>query len=200
MKSKLLTALLLSAGLVGSAFAGAGVTTEFEVENGKNGNADSRAISVAPYYKFENGIKADVKLEGSRDTGHDAAGNNHSVGGSIEARVRKDYSLTDRISAGLRLGIGENINGTNKAGQTVDFTYYTVEPIVTYKVSDVLSLNTSYRYRNAFNQDNYTYKTNTAKVGAAYALTKQDEVGLKYFEKYGDTRTNGVEFIYIRGF
>jgi hypothetical protein len=200
MKSKLLAALMLSAGLIGTAFAGAGVTTEFELENGRNGNADSRALSVAPFYKFDNGIKADIKLEGNRDNGHDVAGNNNSIGGLIEARVRKDYALTDRISAGLRLGVGEVLNGSNKAGQTQDFSYYTVEPILTYKATDALSFNTSYRYRNAFSQEDHSYKTNTAKVGVAYKLTQQDEVGAKYFEKYGDTRSNGVEFVYTRGF
>jgi len=193
---------ILALAVSSTAFAGgAGVTTEFESEYGKgqyNGQ-DSNSISVAPYYKFDNGIKADVKFEGSRDRGT-VNGDNKSIDGLIEARVRKDYNVYGPLSAGLRLGIGEKFNGENKAGQTVDFGYYTVEPILTYKATDALSFNTSYRYRNAFNTSNYAYKTNTVKVGAAYKLTKEDEIGAKYFEKYGDFRSNGFELVYSRGF
>lgn len=197
---KKILAILALATLTTAAFAaGSGITTEFEVENGRNGASDGRSISLAPYYKFDNGIKADLKFQGARDVGKDSAGNNNSIDGSVEARVRKDYALTPRVSAGLRLGIGEKLNGTNKAGQTVDFGYYTVEPILTYKATDALSFNTSYRYRDAFSSDQ-DYKTNTAKLGVSYKVTKQDEVGAKYFEKYGDVRTNGMEFVYTRGF
>ena len=177
-----------------SAFAGgAGVTTEFESEYGKNGGADSHSISLAPYYKFDNGIKADVKFEGGRDNGK-VDGNNNPIDGLIEARVRKDIQVYDKFYAGLRLGIGEKINGSNKAGNTVDFGYYTVEPMFTYKTTDALSFNTSVRFRNAFNTTDVAYKTTTYKV------TKEDEVGVKFFEKYGDSRTQGFELTYSRGF
>lgn len=191
---------ILALAVSSTAFAGgAGVTTEFESEYGKNGASDSNSISVAPYYKFDNGIKADVKFEGSRDTGT-TNGSNKPIDGLIEARVRKDFAIADNLSAGLRLGIGEKMNGENKAGNTVDFTYYTVEPILTYRATDALSFNTSYRYRNAFNASNYKYSTDTYKVGVAYKVTKEDEIGAKYFEKYGDTRSNGFELVYSRGF
>lgn len=191
---------ILALAISSSAFAGgAGVTTEFESEYGKNGGPDSHAISLAPYYKFDNGIKADVKFEGSRDNGT-TNGNNNPIEGLIEARVRKDYQVYGPVSAGLRLGVGEKFNGSNKAGQTVDFSFYTVEPIITYTATNALSFNASYRYRNAFNTSDVAYRTNTGKVGVAYKLTQQDEVGVKYFEKYGDTRSNGFELLYSRGF
>lgn len=178
---------------------GAGVMTEFEVKNGKDGNSDSRSISVAPYYKFDNGVKADLKLEGSRDTGT-VAGNNKDISGAVEARVFRAYDLTPRLSAGVRLGVGQKLNGTSKAGVTEDFGYYTIEPIAHYDLTDRVGLHVSYRYRNAFDANDYAFKTNTAKVGLDYALTKQDTVGIKYVETYGDSRSNGVEFKYVRGF
>jgi len=191
---------ILALAFTTSAFAGgAGVTTEFESEYGKNGASDSHSISVAPYYKFDNGIKADVKFEGGRDNGQ-VNGSNNPIDGLIEARIRKDVQVYDKFYAGLRLGIGEKINGSNKAGNTVDFGYYTVEPMFTYKATDVLSFNTSVRFRNAFNTTDVAYKTTTYKVGAAYKVTKEDEVGVKFFEKYGDSRTQGFELTYSRGF
>jgi hypothetical protein len=183
-----------------SAFAGgAGLTTEFESEYSRNGGSDSNSISLAPYYKFDNGIKADVKFEGGRDHGT-TDGSNKPIDGLIEARVRKDFNVVGAFYAGLRLGIGEKMNGENKAGQTVDFTYYTVEPMFTYKATDALSFNTSVRFRNAFDTSAVAYKTTTYKVGTAYKITNQDEVGVKFFEKYGDSRTNGFEVAYTRGF
>lgn len=169
----------------------AGVTTEFEIEKGKNGGADSKSVSVAPYIKLGNGLKLDVKFEGGRDGGS-VAGENHPLESKVEARVRKDIKLTDNVSVGLRLGVGEVLAAR-------DFSYYTIEPMVGLKAAKELSFNTSYRYRNAFDTDNH-FKTNTFKVGTAYKVTEQDEVGLKYFEKYGDSRSNGVEFVYSRGF
>lgn len=191
---------LVALALSSAAFAGgSGVTMEYEYENGQKGASDSNSISVAPYIKFGDNWKADVKFEGSRDTGK-VNGNEKPLDGLIEARIRKDIEVVSNLYAGLRLGVGEKINGENTAGKTVDFTFYTVEPILTYKATDALSFNTSYRYRNAFNPGNYHYSTDTYKVGAAYKFTKEDEVGVKYFEKYGDMRSNGVELVYNRGF
>lgn len=193
---------ILALAVSSTAFAGgAGVTTEFETEHGagKDHGSNSNSISIAPYYKFGDRWKADVKFEGSRDTGTDN-GNNKPIDGLIEARIRKDVRVTDDWKVGLRLGIGEKLNGTNNAGTTTDFTYYTVEPITYYNISEPWTINASWRYRNAFNASNYSYSTNTYKLGTAYKVTNEDEVGVKYFQKYGDFRSNGVEFTYTRGF
>jgi hypothetical protein len=189
---KILT--ILSLALSASAFAGgSGVTMEYEGEygQGKDSGTNGSSVSVAPYIKFGEGWKADVKFEGGRDFGQ-TNGENNSIDGKIEARIRKDVKLTDKFSAGLRLGIGEKFAGK-------DFSYYTVEPIVTYKLTEPWSVNASARYRNAFDTSN-NYQTTTYKVGTAYKVTKEDEVGLKYFEKYGDSRSNGFELVYSRGF
>jgi long-subunit fatty acid transport protein len=91
------------------------------------------------------------------------------------------------------------LNGTNSAGKTVDFGYYTVEPKAEYAITQKLSALASYRFRDSFS-DSQAYLTRTAKVGAGYAVTKNDLVEVKYFEKRGDSSTNGVEVGYTRGF
>ena len=90
-------------------------------------------------------------------------------------------------------------NGTNKAGNTVDFGYYTVEPKAEYMITPQLSALASYRFRNGFS-DSDNYLTRTAKVGAGYAVTKNDLVEVKYFQKRGDQSSNGIELGYTRGF
>jgi hypothetical protein len=177
-----------------SAFAGgSGVTMEYEGEYGKGKDAGTNgsSVAVAPYIKFGDGWKADVKFDAGRDFGQED-GQNKSIDGKIEGRIRKDIKLTDSFSAGLRIGVGEKFAGK-------DFSYYTVEPIVTYKATQQLSFNASARYRNAFDTAN-NFQTTTYKLGTAYKVTNEDEVGVKYFEKFGDSRANGFELVYTRGF
>ena len=182
-----------------SAFAGAGVNFEFERERGtESPNTLNNTVKVSPYYKFDNGVKADIMFEGNRDDGS-VSGNNQPMQNAIEARVQRMYEVYPGVKLGGRLGLGEYFNGVNTAGQTVDFGYYTVEPKAEYAITDKLSALASFRFRNGFS-DSDNYLTRTAKVGAGYAVTKQDEVEVKYFQKRGDQSTNGVELGYTRSF
>ena len=182
-----------------SAFAGAGVNFEFERERGTaSPNTMSNTIKVAPYYKFDNGIKADIQFGGSRDDGQ-VSGNNNAIENTVEARVQKLYEVYPGLHLGARVGLGQVLNGTNASGKTVDFGYYTVEPKAEYMITPQLSALASYRFRNGFNESD-NYLTRTAKVGAGYAVTKNDLVEVKYFQKRGDSSTNGVEVGYTRGF
>jgi hypothetical protein len=182
-----------------TAFAGGGVTFEFERERGtESPNTFNNTVKVAPYYKFDNGVKADIMFEGNRDDGK-VAGSNQPLQNAIEARVQKLWNVTTDLKLGGRLGVGEYFNGVNTAGQTVDFGYYTVEPKAEYAITQNLSALASWRFRNGFNaSDNYL--TRTAKAGFGYSVTKQDTVEVKYFQKRGDTNTNGLEFAYQRSF
>lgn len=203
MKSKvfMIGAIMATAGFAATAFAaGAGVSTEYEYEHGKGAFANSQAVSVAPFYKFDNGVKADVKLEASRDSGRQANGDTKPIETLIEARVRKDFEVYPNTTVGVRIGVGEHLNGIARSGATTDFAYYTIEPIATYAFTDKITGSVSYRYRNAFSTSKYDYKTNTGKIGVAYKLSDKDEVGVKYFEKYGDVRSNGIEVGYTRKF
>ena len=182
-----------------SAFAGAGVNFEFERERGTaSPNTLNNTVKVSPYYKFDNGVKADIMFEGNRDDGS-VNGNKQPLQNAIEARVQKLWEVYPDLKLGGRLGVGEYFNGVNTSGKTVDFGYYTVEPKAEYMITPQLSALASYRFRNGFsNSDNYL--TRTAKVGAGYAVTKNDTVEVQYFQKRGDLNVNGIELAYSRGF
>jgi hypothetical protein len=197
---KKLFAILTLATLTGTAFAGGGVSFEFEREQGVNApNTFTNTIKVAPYYKFDNGIKADVQFGASRDDGA-VAGNNNPIDNSIEVRVQKMWAVAPKLELGLRIGVGEKFNGINgTTGKTSDWTYYTVEPKAEYAITDKLSALASYRWRDALT-DKPEYQSKTWKVGMGYALTKQDEVEVKYFQKRGDEQTNGMLVEYTRKF
>lgn len=182
--------LLVSA----TAFAGpTGITMEYEGEygQGKDSGTNGSSVALAPYYKFGDGWKADVKFEAGRDFGS-IDGVNNPIDAKIEARIKKEFKITDDLMVGLRLGLGERYGNQ-------DFSFYTIEPSVGYKLTQAWSVNASYRYRDSFNKSN-NFNTDTYKVGTSYKITPENEVGVRYFQKYGDARTNGFEMVYSHGF
>ena len=190
---------ILALATTASAFAQSGVEVEFERERGTaSPNTLNNTVKVSPYYKFDNGVKADIMFEGNRDDGS-VSGNKQPLQNAIEARVQRMYEVYPDLKLGARLGVGEYFNGVNTSGNSVDFGYYTVEPKAEYALTNKLSALASFRFRNGFsNSDNYL--TRTYKAGAGYAVTKQDVVEVKYFQKRGDYNTNGVELAYGRSF
>ena len=190
---------ILALAFTASAFAESGVSFEFERERGTaSPNTMSNTVKVAPFVKLDNGVKLDLQFGGSRDDGQ-VSGNNNALENTVEARAQKLFEVYPGLKLGARLGVGQVINGTNTAGKTVDFGYYTVEPKAEYAITEKLSALASYRFRNGFS-DSDNYLTRTAKVGTGYAVTKQDVVEVKYFQKRGDQSTNGVELGYTRSF
>jgi hypothetical protein len=193
---KIITILAMAA--TTSAFAQSGINVELEREKDKSTNAYSNTIKVAPFVKLDNGVKLDVQLGASRTDGT-VSGNNTAITNTAEARAQKMYEVAPSLSLGARLGVGEVFNGTNTAGKTVDFGYYTVEPKAEYMITSQLSALASWRFRDSFN-DTQAYQTRTWKVGAGYSVTKKDLVEVKYVKERGDTRSNGVALEYTRGF
>ena len=183
-----------------SAFAGEnGINVEFERDRATTtGNTMSNEIRIAPYYKFDNGVKADIQVGATRDDGT-VAGNNNPITNSAEARVERMYQVYPGLHLGARVGLGETFNGTNKAGNTVDFGYYTIEPKAEYKATQDLSLLASWKFKDAFS-DSDGNLTRTWKAGFGYDITKKDLVEVKYVHQRGDFKTNGVELGYTRGF
>ena len=190
---------ILALATTASAFAQSGVEVEFERERGTaSPNTLNNTVKVSPYYKFDNGVKADIMFEGNRDDGS-VSGNKQPLQNAIEARVQRMYEVYPDLKLGARLGVGEYFNGVNTSGNSVDFGYYTVEPKAEYALTNKLSALASFRFRNGFS-DSDNYLTRTYKAGAGYAVTKQDVVEVKYFQKRGDYNTNGVELGYTRSF
>lgn len=190
---------ILALATTASAFAQSGVQFEFERERGTTGsNTMSNTVKVAPYVKLDNGIKLDLQFGGSRDDGS-VSGNNNALENTVEARAQKMYEVAPGLKLGARVGLGQVFNGTNSAGKTVDFGYYTLTPKAEYAVTDKLSALASFRFRNGFS-DSDNYLTRTYKAGAGYAVTKKDTVEVQYFQKRGDSNVNGIELAYGRSF
>lgn len=189
---------ILALAITGTAFAQSGVSFEFERErSNSSGNTMENTIKVAPYI-VTNGIKLDLQFGGSR-ADDVTNGNNSAIENTIEARAQKMFEVAPGLKLGARVGLGQMFNGTNSAGKTVDFGYYTITPKAEYAINDKLSALASYRFRNGFS-DSDNYLTRTAKAGLGLAVTKKDTIEAQYFQKRGDSNTNGIELAYSRSF
>jgi hypothetical protein len=190
---------ILALAITGSAFAQGGVSFEFERERGTTGsNTMSNTVKVAPYVKLDNGVKLDLQFGGSRDDGS-VSGNNNALENTVEARAQKMFEVAPGLKLGARVGLGQVFNGTNSAGKTVDFGYYTFTPKAEYAINDKLSALASFRFRNGFS-DSDNYLTRTYKAGLGLNVTKKDAIEAQYFQKRGDSNVNGVELAYSRSF
>ena len=189
---------ILALAITGTAFAQSGVSFEFERERGTaSPNTMSNTVKVAPYV-VTNGIKLDLQFSGGRDDGQ-VSGNNNALENAVEARAQKMFEVSPGLKLGARVGLGQVFNGVNSAGKTVDFGYYTITPKAEYAITEKLSALASYRFRNGFD-DSDNYLTRTAKAGLGLAVTKKDIVEVQYFQKRGDSNTNGIELGYTRSF
>jgi hypothetical protein len=96
----------------------------------------------------------------------------------LEAGATYQYGLTKDISLYTRGGLGQKFISNQ------DYTYYSVEPGIKYSLTDAVLVKAGYRFRDAFN-DSYYEKTNTVRVGAEYAIAKDQALTLGIDRSYG---------------
>lgn len=165
-----------------SALAGGSISVEHERVAGQ-----SRSISIIPAVEVADMV-VDAKLTAVRGKG------DSNVDSSAELRVRKDVNLVGNVGIFGRAGVGKAFADGNS------LTFYSVEPGFTYAATPKLVFNTSYRYAQAFNRTHAETRVNTAFIGAEYALTEQDGVGIRLFKDNGNNKGNGFEAGYTRFF
>jgi long-subunit fatty acid transport protein len=78
-------------------------------------------------------------------------------------------------------------------------SYYSIEPGVNYKITDALTARVAYRYRDAFSSG-VADRSDTARLGLSYALTKQDTIGLGYDVVKKDGAEKATTLNYTRSF
>jgi opacity protein-like surface antigen len=96
----------------------------------------------------------------------------------LEAGATYSYNLLPAVSLYTRGGLGQKFTSNQ------DYTYYSVEPGIKYALTDTLAVKAGYRFRDAFS-DAYNEKTNTVRVGAEYALAKDQALTLGIDRSYG---------------
>ena len=79
-----------------------------------------------------------------------------------------------------------------------NFSYYAIDAGIVVPIS-VFEVDLSYRYRNAFEEAN-NFETNRYGVEGKYKFTKNDSIGLRYSQSYGDSESNAWRLQYTRSF
>jgi len=82
-----------------------------------------------------------------------------------------------------------------KYNSTDSDTYYSIEPGIKVKLNDTWSTKVGYRFRDSYS-DSANDRTNTARLGAEYALNDTSSLTAQYDRSYGDAEFNGVNLGY----
>lgn len=171
-------------------------------------NAQSKGYTSLEYYDETNRVtKADniagavvvgVKTPENWDYSLKASGSqtqlgNGTISTAVETRIRKNFpNIFGSLTPWVGIRVGESIKSTEH------FSYYAAEGGVKFPLFDNFSGDVGYRYRNAFNYDNF--RTDRVYGLVSYALTKQDSIALRFTRSYGDEEKDAYRLSYTRSF
>lgn len=187
MQKSFIVAAALAMVVSASAFAGnVSVGAEYENYNATKGGVDYNSVMVTPTYTT-GPVVLDLRIRHARTTDRD-------IFNVLEAGAKYNMAVTKKLTASLRGSYGVMFAN----GQTADF--YTIEPGVTYAVTNKVSVNGSYRFRDAFASSSSFDQTNTVFVGADYAMSKTNVVSVKAFRETSDVSGDGVQVAFAHTF
>lgn len=125
---------------------------------------------------------------------------NSQNGTTNATSVRQELGLSGTLftagalSATVRGGLGlKTVSGSNST------EYFSVEPGVNLKLTEALTARVAYRYRDAFSSS-VADRSDTARFGVSYALTKKDTIGLGYDIVKKDGAETATTLSYTRSF
>jgi hypothetical protein len=169
-----------------SAFAGDSATVEYQNLN-TIGGADQKNMGLTVKHEFSQSVAGDVGISSTVTEGTSALSTRMEAGATYSAPV--GLGLTGYV----RGSMGQKFTNTG------DFTYYTVEPGVS-KSFGAVTVKAGYRYRSAIDPTTNNDQTHTARLGVAYALSKNDTIGVRFDRVRGDSVQNVTAVNYTRGF
>lgn len=184
------TKILAMAALLfaGAVHAQGYVQFEYYDEHNRETGADNMKLAVVPGIKTADGW--DYSLQMSTSQTEIGSG---SISEGIEVRVRKLIAEANGIKLIGGVRVGEKISSSSH------FSHYALDTMVKFPIAGALGGEVGYRYRNAF-ESGHDYETNRGHVALAYALTKQDTVGVRWSRSYGDEEKDAWRLIYNRSF
>lgn len=179
-------ALLVS----GAAQAGGYAGVEYSNETKRADDTSSIKGAVVAGVKVDGGMDYSLKMESSQ-----ADFGSGSISTGVEARARKNFGAIAGVTpyAGVRLG--------EKLSSTTHFSHYAFDAGVKFPIAGAISGDVGVRYRNAFDTIN-VFQSTRYHATLAYALTKQDSIGLRYSQAYGDSgeEKNAYRLSYTHSF
>lgn len=152
---------------------------DYAFRNYDNKTASQNGINLTVGGVVAPNIALDLTTEFKVENGSKTISNRIETGATYTVGTFRD------IKFAVRGGVGE------KFADRSNFTYYTVEPIVSYAVNDDVTVTTSYRFRDAF-RTVHADKTHQVSVGGAYKLTENTALVASISRSWGDVQYNSV--------
>lgn len=187
---KFLFALLMAASFAANAAGTASFAVEAEHEAIEGSGDDVNSLSFIPGYKFENGIKLDVKLTGKQ------ADDSNSTSVAFEPRVKYMFPINETFALGGRVSLGESLSNGG------DYAFYTIEPIAEWAFANRWLANVSFKYKDPLS-NNHGVQSETLYLGAGYKVTDAQTVSAKVYTRNNQgpvADSNGIEVNYSIAF
>jgi hypothetical protein len=192
MNRVILSSLLVAMLGISSAYAGeySYVTPTFDAKDKVDSTSNHEVFGLNVGHNYGNGWNVEALMENER-----VNGGAHE--GLMQLKVDKDIGTWYGVTpyAGVAVGM--------KDKSTSDFFYYVGEVGAKYKITPRLSAFVQERLRTPFNENldghtGYGYKTWETSIGAKYAITPTQAVGVRYAVERGDSSydTVGVNYTY----
>ena len=168
-----------------TAFAGA-VTAEYQAADGQYGTAGNTALVL----NVEEYVAPNISI--------DIGGTNTQTNSASQLSTRIEAGVTyfkpvGPVVASVRVGAGEKYtSGANTE-------YWSIEPAVSYNLTEKLSAKVGYRYSTAVDS-RVADQTRTFRVGTEYAITKDYGIGARLEQVRGDTSTNVIALTVTHSF
>lgn len=175
---------ILALAISGTAFANSFTVESQNVNNVSS--ADQQTLQLVVRHNFNNTFTGDIAF------GNTVTEGTNALGTRLEAGVTATAPLFGSVKGYTRVSYG------SKYSNTADFAYYSIEPGVSMPVGP-FTARLGWRYRSAVESVNND-QTHTARASLAYALTKNDSIGIGYDRVTGDSDQKTVRLSYTRGF
>jgi hypothetical protein len=191
---KLVKLVAVAAMLVaGAAQAGAYTSLELSTEEKRSTNEDSVKYGVVVGIKAAGGMDYSFKVDSSQAKIGDG-----SISNGAEARIKKTFAGISAYDVKPYIGVrvGQKIKSDDS------FNHYAVDYGVKFPIiGNIVHLDLGSRHRNAFDTVNQ-FRSNRAHALVSWDLTKQDTVGVRYSQAYGDVNEekNAWRVSYTRSF
>ena len=175
---KKLTLAVLLALSTAAAAEGNYAGIKFESRQGRDATQDANAYSLTVGKNLNQYFDAEVY---ARIKSNDDSTNNTRA----EAAVVAKYPVLSGIQLYTRGAIGEKFDGNSNDG------YWSLEPGVKVAATQDLTVKAGLRFRDAFNDGNAD-STRTYRLGADYALDKNQSLSVGYDRSLGDSKYDAI--------
>lgn len=185
MKKILLAFALIGASFTASAADGANFgKLEYNFRDYDGDARNQTGGTVVLGRQLSENVKIDGTAEFRTINGADTTSTRLEVGSTVST------VLGSKWGAYIRGSVGERFV------QDDDYSYFGIEPGITYAANANWAFSTSYRYRDAFVDGTDGAETHRARVGAAYALTTNTVLTASVARNLGDVQYNEVNVGY----